>query len=61
MKNHLPNSNTDAGTLEEWELQIMDLEERLRPIAQRQRREKGQRLLKPLATVPPFTALLLDG
>jgi hypothetical protein len=26
MKNHLPNSNTDAGTLKEWELQIKDLD-----------------------------------
>jgi hypothetical protein len=35
MKNHLPNSNTDASTLEEWELRIRDFEERLRPAAQR--------------------------
>src|ERR1700745_3112905 len=30
-----PNSNLDAGTLEDWESRIMDFEERLRPIARR--------------------------
>src|SRR5262245_39359327 len=35
MKKQQPNSNADAGGLEDWEWRIMDLEERLRPIARR--------------------------
>jgi hypothetical protein len=35
MKNQPPNSNADAGTLEDWESRIMDFEKRLRPIARR--------------------------
>jgi hypothetical protein len=33
--NQLPNSNVDAHSLEDWELRIVGLEERLQPIARR--------------------------
>jgi len=58
MKNHLPNSNTDADTLEEWELQVMDLEQRLRPVAQSQSRGKGAKTAKAACNRAAFYRII---